>query len=43
VLVDFHCHTNESDGTLTPPELGAAMRARGVEIFAITDHDSLGA
>lgn len=43
MLVDFHCHTNESDGTLTPPELGAAMRARGVEIFAITDHDSLGA
>jgi predicted metal-dependent phosphoesterase TrpH len=43
VLVDFHCHTSESDGTLLPAELGAAMRSRGVEIFAITDHDSLGA
>ena len=43
MLVDFHCHTNESDGTLPPAELAAAMLARGVEIFAITDHDSLGA
>ncbi len=43
MFVDFHSHTNESDGTLPPRELAAAMRARGVEIFAITDHDSLGA
>jgi predicted metal-dependent phosphoesterase TrpH len=43
VFVDFHSHTNESDGTLPPAELAAAMRARGVEIFSITDHDSLGA
>ena len=43
MLVDFHSHTNESDGTLGPAELAAVMRARGVEIFAITDHDSLGA
>ncbi len=43
MLVDFHSHTRESDGTLEPAELSAAMRKRGVEIFAITDHDSLGA
>jgi 3',5'-nucleoside bisphosphate phosphatase len=43
VLVDFHSHTSESDGTLLPAELGARMRARGVEVFAVTDHDSLGA
>jgi predicted metal-dependent phosphoesterase TrpH len=43
VLVDFHCHTLESDGTLTPVALAAAMRTRGVEIFSVTDHDSLGA
>ncbi len=43
MLVDFHCHTLESDGTLTPAELGAAMLRRGVEIFSVTDHDSLGA
>jgi predicted metal-dependent phosphoesterase TrpH len=43
VLVDFHSHTTESDGTLSPPELGALMRKRGVEIFSVTDHDALGA
>jgi predicted metal-dependent phosphoesterase TrpH len=43
VLVDFHCHTLESDGTLAPLELAAAMRKRGVEIFSVTDHDTVGA
>jgi predicted metal-dependent phosphoesterase TrpH len=43
VLVDFHSHTTESDGTLSPAELGALMRKRGVEIFSVTDHDALGA
>jgi len=43
VLVDFHSHTLESDGTLAPAELAAAMQKRGVEIFSVTDHDSLGA
>ncbi|MDQ2908247.1 MAG: PHP domain-containing protein [Candidatus Eremiobacteraeota bacterium] len=43
MLVDFHSHTLESDGTLEPAELAATMRARGVSIFSITDHDALGA
>lgn len=43
MLVDFHSHTLESDGTLSPAELAALMRKRGVEIFSVTDHDSLGA
>ncbi len=43
MIVDFHSHTLESDGTFAPSELAAAMRARGVEIFSITDHDTLGA
>jgi predicted metal-dependent phosphoesterase TrpH len=43
VLVDFHSHTLESDGTLAPAELATLMRKRGVEIFSVTDHDSLGA
>jgi len=43
VLVDFHSHTTESDGTLSPVELATTMRKRGVEIFSVTDHDSLGA
>jgi predicted metal-dependent phosphoesterase TrpH len=41
MVVDFHCHTNASDGTLEPHELVAAMRKRGVSIFSITDHDTL--
>jgi predicted metal-dependent phosphoesterase TrpH len=41
VTVDFHSHTNASDGTLEPDELVAAMRKRGVGIFSITDHDTL--
>ncbi len=43
MLVDFHSHTLESDGTLAPSELAATMLARGVSIFSITDHDALGA
>ena len=40
MTVDFHAHTNESDGTLAPAELVAKMRARGVSWFSITDHDT---
>ncbi len=43
MLVDFHSHTLESDGTLEPAELAALMRTRGVSIFSVTDHDALGA
>ncbi len=43
MLVDFHSHTLESDGTSTPAELADRMRKRGVNIFSVTDHDSLGA
>ena len=43
MIVDFHSHTYESDGTLSPDELCAAMHKRGVAVFSITDHDTLGA
>jgi predicted metal-dependent phosphoesterase TrpH len=43
VLVDFHSHTLASDGTLSPSDLAATMKARAVEIFAVTDHDTLAA
>ncbi|HEV3157209.1 MAG TPA: PHP domain-containing protein [Candidatus Baltobacteraceae bacterium] len=43
MIVDFHSHTYESDGTLSPAELVAFMEERQVEIFSITDHDALGA
>ncbi|BDE06924.1 PHP-like protein [Vulcanimicrobium alpinum] len=40
MTVDFHSHTRESDGTLTPRELVGMMKARGVSWFSITDHDT---
>ena len=40
MTVDFHSHTLESDGSLTPVELVAKMRARGVSWFSVTDHDT---
>jgi len=40
LTVDFHAHTRESDGTLTPAELVGKMRARGVHWCSITDHDT---
>ncbi|MEO6913350.1 MAG: PHP domain-containing protein [Candidatus Baltobacteraceae bacterium] len=43
MIVDFHSHTLKSDGSLTPAALSAAMHARNVSIFSITDHDTLGA
>ena len=40
MTVDFHSHTRESDGTLSPAELVGKMRARGVHWCSITDHDT---
>jgi hypothetical protein len=40
LTVDFHSHTLESDGTLSPAELVGKMAARGVSWFSITDHDT---
>jgi len=41
LLVDFHSHTCESDGTLAPAALCEFMQQRGVRFFSITDHDSI--
>ncbi len=40
MIVDFHSHTLESDGSLAPEALTGLMRDRGVRIFSITDHDT---
>lgn len=39
---DLHCHSNVSDGTLTPETLAARAKANGVELWALTDHDEVG-
>jgi 3',5'-nucleoside bisphosphate phosphatase len=43
LIVDFHSHTCESDGTLQPQALADFMGERGVEVFSISDHDTLSA
>jgi 3',5'-nucleoside bisphosphate phosphatase len=43
VIVDFHSHTNKSDGTLTPQALADFMRERKVDLYSISDHDTLAA
>jgi predicted metal-dependent phosphoesterase TrpH len=40
-VVDLHTHTNESDGTDSPPELVERAWAQGVKALAITDHDTV--
>jgi 3',5'-nucleoside bisphosphate phosphatase len=39
---DLHCHSDISDGTLTPEALAARAHANGVDLWALTDHDETG-
>jgi predicted metal-dependent phosphoesterase TrpH len=38
---DLQCHSTCSDGTLPPGEVVRAARAAGVELLALTDHDTV--
>ena len=40
-IVDLHAHTSFSDGTSSPSEVVYAYKKAGVQIMAITDHDTL--
>ena len=39
--VELHCHSVFSDGVLTPTELVARAVAAKVDVFVLTDHDSV--
>ncbi len=39
---DLHCHSDVSDGTLSPELLAARAKANGVQLWALTDHDEIG-
>ena len=39
---DLHCHSNVSDGTLTPEAVAQRAHGNGVELWALTDHDEVG-
>jgi 3',5'-nucleoside bisphosphate phosphatase len=41
VNIDLHTHSNCSDGTLRPAELVARAAAAGIDVLALTDHDSV--
>jgi 3',5'-nucleoside bisphosphate phosphatase len=40
--IDLHTHSTASDGTLSPAELVRAAAAAGLDVVAITDHDTTG-
>jgi predicted metal-dependent phosphoesterase TrpH len=40
MLIDLHTHTNASDGTDSPSELIDTAINRGINILALTDHDT---
>jgi 3',5'-nucleoside bisphosphate phosphatase len=40
-MLDLHAHTVASDGGDRPRELAAAAAAAGVEVLAVTDHDTV--
>ncbi len=39
--IDLHTHSNYSDGALTPAQLMARAAAAGVDVLALTDHDTV--
>jgi predicted metal-dependent phosphoesterase TrpH len=42
VLIDLHTHSAVSDGTQTPEQLVVAAARAGLDVVALTDHDSTG-
>lgn len=40
-MLELHCHTTFSDGSLTPQQLVDRAVAKGVKALAITDHDTI--
>ena len=40
-ILDLHMHSLVSDGTDTPAELLENVKAAGIELFSLTDHDAI--
>ena len=38
--IDLHTHTDRSDGTFAPAELVRLASQRGLDVVAVTDHDT---
>ncbi len=41
MIVDLHCHSTASDGVLAPSLVVERAHGRGIELLALTDHDTL--
>lgn len=39
-MIDLHAHSSASDGTMTPSSLMAAAGQAGLDVVALTDHDT---
>jgi predicted metal-dependent phosphoesterase TrpH len=42
MIIDLHLHSTASDGTLAPAEVVARAAQAGVQVMALTDHDTMG-
>jgi len=40
-MIDLHTHSTFSDGTMKPTKLVSHAESRGVEVLALTDHDTV--
>lgn len=40
-VAELHCHTTASDGTVTPQELVEIAEHLGLDVVAVTDHDTM--
>ena len=41
MIIDLHMHSNVSDGKLSPADLVRFVHDNGVELMALTDHDTM--
>lgn len=41
MIVDLHTHSTASDGQYTPAELVGLAKERGIQLLALTDHDTV--
>ena len=41
LLLDLHMHSVVSDGTDSPAEILEHVKAAGIELFSLTDHDAI--
>lgn len=41
IRIELHCHSTYSDGSVPAPEVARRAAARDVELFCLTDHDTV--